>query len=428
LTSTPRRLTVFVTVGMGPWPFDRLIGSLQQVCATHDVFVQTGTSDVVPPCPHKAFLGYEETQRRIAEADVVITHGGNTVRLVQRAGKLPLAIAREATRGEMRNDHQVLYLNQEAARQRAIVLDGDLGRLADIVDRHLTTQRRLQQNAPPLNEVDPTSLCDLLERVAETRADISNPFIGNPTARYRWAFDQLRDRTGRHLEVGVGDASFLRVLHQKTAMRVVGVDPHAGYLADARRQWPDLVLAHVRDELPFASDVFDSVSMLDVLEHTSDERVTLAEVHRVLRPGGLLVLTVPARHLFSFLDPDNVKFRLPRLHQAVYSARFGAARYHERFVDAADGLRGDMAWNRREHTNYRAATLLDMLEVAGFIPEQRDGANLFWRFLQIPALLAPEALSRLFDAPLRADSRLFQRANVFLTAVRGTSNETPWGQ
>lgn len=425
MSSKSRRLTVFVTVGMGQWPFDRLIGSLQQVCATHNVFVQTGTSGVVPPCPNQAFLGYEETQRRIAEADVVITHGGNTVRLVQRAGKVPLAVAREATRGEMRNDHQVHYLRQEAARERAIVLDGDLCGLADAVDRHIAVQRRMRQTAVPLNDLDPTSLCDTLERAAEPRAEIANPFTGNPTARYRWAFDQLRDRTGRHLDVGIGDASFPRALHEKTSMRVVGVDPHAGYLADARRRWPDLVLAHVHDELPFASGVFDSVSMLDVLEHTSDERVTLAEVHRVLRPGGLLVLTVPARHLFSFLDPDNVKFRLPGLHRAVYSARFGSARYHERFVDASDGLRGDMAWNRNEHTNYRAATVLSMLELAGFVPAQRDGANLFWRLLQVPALLAPPAVSHLFDAPLRADSRLFHSANLFLTAIRGEGNEAP---
>jgi SAM-dependent methyltransferase len=411
---------------MGPWPFDRLIGALAPVCDKHDVFVQTGTSDVVPPCPHEAFLGFEETQRRIADADVVITHGGNTVRLVQRAGKLPLAIAREAARGEMRNDHQVLYLHEEATRQRAIVLDGDLCGLAEAVDHHLDTQRRLQQSATPLSEADPRSLCDLLERAAEP--EIGNPFTGDPTARYGWAFNQLRDRTGRHLDVGIGDAAFLHALHESTAMHVVGVDPHAGYLAAAHAQWPDLRLAHVGDELPFASGVFDSVTMLDVLEHTADERATLAEVHRVLRPGGLLVLTVPARHLFSFLDPDNVKFRFPRLHRTVYSARFGSTRYHERFVDAADGLRGDMAWNRNEHTNYRAATVVTLLDDAGFVPTQRDGANLFWRFLQIPALLAPEAVSHLFDAPLRADSRLFQRANLFMTATRGKGIENPRGQ
>jgi SAM-dependent methyltransferase len=408
---------------MGPWPFDRLIGSLQQVCATHDVFVQTGTSEVTPPCPHKAFLGYEETLRRIADADVVITHGGNTVRLVQRTGKLPLAIAREAARGEMRNDHQVRYLCGEADQDRAVVLDGDLHGLGDAVDGHLATQRRLQQTAVPLIAVDPTSLRDVLERLAEPRDDVANPFAGDPTARYAWAFDQLRDRSGRHLDVGIGDAAFLRAVHEATSLQVVGVDPHAGYLADARRRSPDLVLAQARDALPFAAGAFDSVTMLDVLEHTADERTTLREVYRVLRPGGLLVLTVPARHLFSFLDPDNVKFRLPMLHKTIYAARFGAARYHERFVDASDGLRGDMAWTRNEHTNYRAVALLTMLRVEGFIPRQRDGANLFWRFLQIPALLAPQGVSRFFDAPLRADGKLFHSANLFLTAVRGDGNQ-----
>jgi SAM-dependent methyltransferase len=419
LSAEPRRLSVFVTVGMGPWPFDRLIGSLQKLSAMHDVFVQTGTSTVTPPCPHKAFLGYEETLRRIADADVVITHGGNTVRLVQRVGKVPIAVAREAARGEMRNDHQVHYLREEASRHRAVVVDGDLCALADTVDRHVAAQLRLQQSAVPLKDVDATALRDLLERTAEPKVGVGNPFAANATARYAWAFDQLRDRTGRHLDVGIGDASFLGTLHECTSLDVVGVDPHAGYLADAKRQWPDLVLAHVGDALPFATGAFDSATMLDVLEHTADERVLLAEVHRVLRPGGLLVLTVPAHHLFSFLDPDNVKFRLPGLHRAVYSARFGSARYHERFVDASDGLRGDMAWERNEHTNYRAATLIAMLELAGFVPRQRDGANLFWRFLQVPALLAPPAFSRFLDAPLRADGKLFQSANLFLTAVRG---------
>jgi SAM-dependent methyltransferase/UDP-N-acetylglucosamine transferase subunit ALG13 len=417
LTTKLRRLSVFVTVGMGPWPFDRLISALRQLCESHDVFAQTGTSTVVPPCPHQAFVGYDETRRRISTADVVITHGGNTVRLVQRAGKVPIAIAREASRGEMRNDHQVLYLRDEAARGRAVVLDGELDSLAPAVDEHLFRQREMRESALPLRQVDVAAMRELMDTVSARAAD--NPFRDNPIARYGWAFDQLQGRVGRHLDVGIGDAAFLQVLHGQTSLRVVGADPHAGYLAAARRRLPDAMLVHVRDELPFGAAAFDSVSMLDVLEHTADERVTLAEVHRVLRPGGLLVLTVPARHAFSILDPDNVKFRMPRLHQTIYTARFGSARFHERFVDASDGLRGDMAWSRREHTNYRAADLLGMLEMAGFVPQRRDGANLFWRFLDVPALLAPGRTQRLFDAPLRADSRLFHSANLFLTAVRG---------
>jgi len=48
----------------------------------------------------------------------------------------------------------------------------------------------------------------------------------------------------------------------------------------------------------------------------------------------------------------------------------------------------------------------------------RDGAGLYWRLLQVPALLLPRRLARLLDAPQRLDARLFHRANLFLTATR----------
>jgi hypothetical protein len=130
------------------------------------------------------------------------------------------------------------------------------------------------------------------------------------------------------------------------------------------------------------------------------------------------VLTVPARHAFSALDPDDAKLTHPRLHRAVYQRRFGRAEYERRFVDAADGLRGDMAWNRPEHTNYRADDLLAALAAAGFVPTTRDGAGLFWRLFQVPALVLPGRLGRVLDAPQRVDARLFHRANLFVTATR----------
>lgn len=416
-----QRLTVFVTVGMGPWPFDRLVAALAPLCRRHDVFAQTGTSAVTPPCPHQAFIGFDECQRRIAEADVIITHGGNTVRLVQRVGKIPIAVAREAARGEMRNDHQVDYLRAESADGRAVVLSGDLSDLVAAVDRHVAAEEQLVAVAEPLRPVDTHLVRQILDQVADREDAPPHPLTTHPTRRYGWAFDQLRQREGRHLDLGVGDATFLRALHGRTSLQVVGADPHAGYLRDALGQAADLSLVQVSNRLPFGSGSFDSLTMLDVLEHTEDEDVTLAEVHRVLRPGGLLVLTVPARHIFSFLDPDNAKFRFPTLHRLVYTSRFGSSRYAERFADGSDGLRGDMAWSRREHTNYATAALLERLQRHGFVPRERDGANLFWRFLQVPALLAPDRLRHALDVPLRADGTAFHSANLFVTAVRDTS-------
>ncbi|WP_457207507.1 methyltransferase domain-containing protein, partial [Nocardioides sp. P5_C9_2] len=308
------RLEVFVTVGMGPWPFDRLLTALTEVCAQHDVFVQTGVSTYAPPCPHAAFLGFEETQRRLSRADVVITHGGNTVRLVQRSGRIPIAVAREAARGEMRNDHQVAYLLDEVALGRVVALDGALQGLADAVSQHPEREQALLRTGSGLPPVDGERVGDLLDAVAgeddvRRRGSGAQPFRRHPTARYRWAFDRLEDRTGLHLDLGIGDAELAAALHDGTSLRVVGADPHGGYLSAARVRHPGLALVRAADRLPFADGIFDSISMLDVLEHTADDRAALAEVRRVLRPGGLLVLTVPARHVFSFLDPDNAKFR-----------------------------------------------------------------------------------------------------------------------
>ena len=56
MTGVRVRLSVFVTVGMGRWPFDRLLHAVEPLCAAHEVFVQRGTSTVALPCPSVAFL------------------------------------------------------------------------------------------------------------------------------------------------------------------------------------------------------------------------------------------------------------------------------------------------------------------------------------------------------------------------------------
>ena len=64
------------------------------------------------------------------------------------------------------------------------------------------------------------------------------------------------------------------------------------------------------EQLPFPDGTFDLVTCLDVVEHTPDDRATLAELRRVTRPGGLLVVTVPAyQALWSWHDVVNLHFR-----------------------------------------------------------------------------------------------------------------------
>lgn len=71
---------------------------------------------------------------------------------------------------------------------------------------------------------------------------------------------------------------------------VVGVDPSAGMLREAGRALPFEVVRATADDLPFASERFDFLSMGYALRHVADLTRTFAEYRRVLRPDGTLLL------------------------------------------------------------------------------------------------------------------------------------------
>ena len=78
--------------------------------------------------------------------------------------------------------------------------------------------------------------------------------------------------------------------------------------------------------LPLNDAGFDAVTMFDVLEHIEDESGVLHETHRVLRPGGALILSVPAyKKLWSAHDEALHHFRRyekHELHRALKNAGF----------------------------------------------------------------------------------------------------------
>lgn len=102
------------------------------------------------------------------------------------------------------------------------------------------------------------------------------------------------------------------------SMRLAGVEINTEALNAARRSLPgtDLRVSGAQD-LPFADASFDCLTCIEVLEHIpADLRArSLAELRRVLRPGGRLVLRVPHAGAFAFLDANNLRFRFPRLYR-----------------------------------------------------------------------------------------------------------------
>ncbi|HEY0639898.1 MAG TPA: class I SAM-dependent methyltransferase [Pseudonocardiaceae bacterium] len=103
------------------------------------------------------------------------------------------------------------------------------------------------------------------------------------------------DVTGRRiLDAGCGSGPLSAALRGRGAV-VTGIDASAGMLALARRRLGDDVALHVadlRDPLPFADGAFDDVVASLVLHYLEDWGPTLAEMRRVLRPGGRLIASV----------------------------------------------------------------------------------------------------------------------------------------
>ncbi len=94
-----------------------------------------------------------------------------------------------------------------------------------------------------------------------------------------------------------------------------GVDIDAEAIGYCRERGLEAVRLGEAARLPFADGTFDLVTALDVVEHLDDDRGALTEMRRVLKPGGQILVTVPA-HRFLWGDQDEVN-----QHKRRYAAR-----------------------------------------------------------------------------------------------------------
>jgi SAM-dependent methyltransferase len=98
---------------------------------------------------------------------------------------------------------------------------------------------------------------------------------------------------GRVLDNGCGVGMYLRRLAQ-VADRAYGLEVEFERAREASRGGPG-VACGAGEALPFATGHFDLVLSHEVLEHVHDDRRALAEIARVLRPGGRAIVFVPNR-------------------------------------------------------------------------------------------------------------------------------------
>ncbi|MCW3002492.1 MAG: hypothetical protein JWQ20_1790 [Conexibacter sp.] len=183
----------------------------------------------------------------------------------------------------------------------------------------------------------------------------------------------------RLLDAGCGSGRTLDELARYG--QVTGLDVSDLAVQTARgRGHADVHLGSVED-MPFPSGTFDVVTCLDVIEHTPDDRASLAELRRVTRPGGLLLVTVPAyEELWSWHDEANHHYR----------------RYDRcELLDAATAA----GWDVVADTHFNALLLGPAAAVR--IAQRRRRSP-----PRSDLALTPAKLNRLLELPLRLESRL----------------------
>ncbi|MEI8132224.1 MAG: class I SAM-dependent methyltransferase [Leptolinea sp.] len=128
------------------------------------------------------------------------------------------------------------------------------------------------------------------------------------------------------LEVGCGTGNVLRVLVQEFPEAVLlGMDLfHEGLRLAQKRVKCPLVQADLA--FPPFSKLFDLVGLFDVLEHIKEDQSVLDQLCRVVKPGGSLLITVPADpRLWSYFDVASHhvrRYTLEGLISKVQSAGF----------------------------------------------------------------------------------------------------------
>jgi SAM-dependent methyltransferase len=125
------------------------------------------------------------------------------------------------------------------------------------------------------------------------------PLVKRPVDRLQaavWLASKVNG--GSYLEIGAGNGSTLLALQDKYE-RVVGTELSAVRAKELQLLFKDSPKVEILqnnledDGLPFGGEQFDTVSMIAVIEHLFDPVGALRECHRILKPGGRLIVDTP---------------------------------------------------------------------------------------------------------------------------------------
>lgn len=119
---------IFVTVGTHEQPFNRLVKCIDKMVEKGEikekVIIQKGYTDYEPKhCQSYKLIGYDEMQKYVKEARIVITHGGPASFIAPLTiGKIPIVVPRKKEFNEHVNNHQLDFAKEVEKRMKNIIV------------------------------------------------------------------------------------------------------------------------------------------------------------------------------------------------------------------------------------------------------------------------------------------------------------------
>ena len=138
-------------------------------------------------------------------------------------------------------------------------------------------------------------------------SDVYKEHIG----RYNFAVQLVKDK--RVLDIACGSGYGAAMLVESGAKEVVGGDIDDEVIRAAKDRYKNSNLNFEKvnaEELFFNDEYFDVVVSFETIEHIKDYKKYLSEIKRVLRPGGLLIISTPNRkitHRLGINNPYHIK-------------------------------------------------------------------------------------------------------------------------
>jgi SAM-dependent methyltransferase len=167
---------------------------------------------------------------------------------------------------------------------------------------------------------------------------------------------------------------------------VTGLELADASVAKARSRGVGEVVQATLESMPFDADRFDLAVSLDVIEHLDNDREALRELRRVVRPGGCLVVTVPA-------------------YQWLWSEHDVINHHRRRYTRSTLAIAAtDAGWEVAQTTHFNGLLLPAAIAHRGLLRLRRRGAD---RTTAVSDLeRTSPRLNRLLERPLELEARV----------------------